>query len=185
VGWPHAATGGAVVNEKRVAGLPYVPPPRAGIKPMPMHRAHAVLLAIAALPLAACTPEISTHGYRLDDAALARVEPGRTTRDQALQLLGSPSSVATFDDNVWYYVTQRTERRSFYQEEVVDQQVVTVTFDERDRVSSIDHADIGDAREIELVARETPTSGNELNVLEQFIGNIGRFNPEGVEPSQP
>ncbi len=144
----------------------------------------AALLTLVALPLAACAPEISTHGYRLDEATLAQLEPGLTTRDQALQLLGSPSSVATFDDRVWYYVTQRTERRSFYQEQVVDQQVVAVTFDDRDRISSIDQHGIDDAREIELVSRETPTSGNELNVFEQFIGNIGRFNPEGVE-SEP
>ena len=78
-------------------------------------------------------------------------------------------------------MTQRTERRSFYQEEVVEQQVVAVTFDERDLLSSIDQHDMGDAREIDLVSRETPTSGNELNIFEQFIGNIGRFNPEGVE----
>ena len=28
-----------------------------------------------------------------------------------------------------------------------------------------------------MVDRETPTSGNEMSVLEQFLGNIGRFNP--------
>jgi outer membrane protein assembly factor BamE (lipoprotein component of BamABCDE complex) len=144
-------------------------------------RLHAALLALLMLPAAACTPEVSTHGYRLDQAALARLEPGSTTRDETLQLLGSPSSVATFDDRVWYYVTQRTERRSFYQEEVVEQQVVAVIFDERGLLSSIDQHDMGDAREIDLVSRETPTSGNELNIFEQFIGNIGRFNPEGVE----
>jgi outer membrane protein assembly factor BamE (lipoprotein component of BamABCDE complex) len=148
-------------------------------------RLHAVLLGLVALPLAACTPEVSTHGYRLDQAAFAQLEPGRTTRDETLQLLGSPSSVATFDERVWYYVTQRTERRSFYQEEVVDQQVVTVTFDERDLLTSIDRHDIGDAREVDIVSRETPTSGNELNIFEQFIGNIGRFNPEGTEDTGP
>jgi outer membrane protein assembly factor BamE (lipoprotein component of BamABCDE complex) len=142
-----------------------------------------VFLALPAL--AACAPEISTHGYRLDQASLARLEPGRTTRDQALQLLGSPSSVATFDDHVWYYVTQRTERRSFYQENVVEQQVVAVTFDDLDRVRSIDHKGLSDAREVEPVSRTTPTSGNELSVLEQFIGNIGRFNPEGAPAEQP
>ena len=33
-----------------------------------------------------------------------------------------------------------------------------------------------DANEVVLVERETPTSGSELSVIEQFIGNIGRFN---------
>jgi outer membrane protein assembly factor BamE (lipoprotein component of BamABCDE complex) len=133
---------------------------------------------LAAALLAACAPEISNHGYHFDETALAQLEPGRTTRDGTLQLLGSPSSIALFDDNVWYYVSQRRERMSFYQEEVVAQKVVTVTFDERGVVQDIARQDLDDAFEVSLVDRETPTSGNELSILEQFLGNLGRFNPE-------
>ena len=141
-------------------------------------RSAAALLFVAALGLPACAPEVSTHGYRFDEAALAQLEPGRTTRDEALQLLGSPSSVATFDEQVWYYVSQRTERMSFYQEEVVDQQVLAITFDDSGVIRSIERQELGDARELALVERETPTSGSELSMLEQFLGNLGRFNPE-------
>jgi outer membrane protein assembly factor BamE (lipoprotein component of BamABCDE complex) len=138
----------------------------------------AALLCVAALGLAACAPEVSTHGYRFDEPTLAQLEPGRTTRDGTLQMLGSPSSIATFDDRVWYYVSQRTERMSFYQEDVVDQKVITITFDDRDVIQSIDRQGLQDAKEVALVDRETPTSGSELSMLEQFIGNIGRFNPQ-------
>jgi outer membrane protein assembly factor BamE (lipoprotein component of BamABCDE complex) len=141
-------------------------------------RSAAVLLFVTALGLPACAPEVSTHGYRFDEAALSQLEPGRTTRDGTLQLLGSPSSVATFDDRVWYYVSQRTERMSFYQEEIVDQKVITIIFDDGDVIQSIDRQSLEDAKEVALVDRETPTSGSELSIFQQFIGNIGRFNPE-------
>ena len=142
-------------------------------------RAALALLGLSLL--AACAPEISNHGYHLDETALGQLEPGRTTRDGALQLLGSPSSVAIFDENVWYYVSQRRERMSFYQEEVVDQKVVTVTFDDRGVVQDVARQDLDDAFEVSVVDRETPTSGNELSILEQFLGNIGRFNPQGAQ----
>jgi outer membrane protein assembly factor BamE (lipoprotein component of BamABCDE complex) len=132
---------------------------------------------LAGLALIACTPQVTNHGYRLDEAALAQVQPGRTSRDQVLQLLGSPSSLATFDGSVWYYVSQRTERMSFYQEEVVNQDVVAIAFDDLGTVSGVDRHGLDRAREVSLVDRETPTSGSELSALEQFIGNIGRFNP--------
>ena len=61
----------------------------------------AALLCVAALALAACTPEISTHGYRFDDATLAQLEPGRTTRDGTLQLLGSPGGGGPGDARGW------------------------------------------------------------------------------------
>ena len=158
-------------------------PRRRSIRPAgrPLPGRLAAALALAGPLLGACAAELSTHGYHLDETALAQLEPGRTTQDGALQLLGSPSAVAIFDDNVWYYVSQRRERMSFYQEQVVDQKVVTVTFDEQGVVRDVARQDLDDAFEVSLVDRETPTSGNELSMFEQFIGNIGRFNPQGLE----
>jgi outer membrane protein assembly factor BamE (lipoprotein component of BamABCDE complex) len=132
---------------------------------------------IGGLALGACVPQVSNHGYRLDETALAQIEPGRTTRDEVLQLLGSPSALTTFDGSVWYYVSQRTERMSFYQEEVVNRDVVSITFDELGTVAQLDRHGLEQAHEVSLVERETPTAGSELTALEQFIGNIGRFNP--------
>jgi outer membrane protein assembly factor BamE (lipoprotein component of BamABCDE complex) len=141
--------------------------------------AHAVvpIAALAALGLAACAANISTHGHRLDAAALAQIEPGQSSQGDVMQLLGSPSSLATFDDQTWYYVSQRIERHSFYFNSVVAQDVVAIVFDDQGTVSRVDRHDLNGAREVDLVDRETPTAGNELTVLEQFLGNIGRFNP--------
>jgi outer membrane protein assembly factor BamE (lipoprotein component of BamABCDE complex) len=140
-------------------------------------RALSWLGLIAGLVLIGCVPQVSNHGYRLDEAAFAQIEPGRTTRDQVLQLLGSPSALTTFDGSVWYYVSQRSERLSFYQDDVVNQDVVTITFDDLGTVAGIDRHGLERAHEVSFVERETPTSGSELTAFEQFIGNIGRFNP--------
>lgn len=133
------------------------------------------LLAVG-LVLGACSPIVRTHGHRLDDPALAQITPGQTSREQVAQLLGSPSALSTFDDSAWYYVSQRTERRSFYQKDVVEQKVVTISFDDQGLVEDVDEHDLDQARQIEPVARVTPTEGNELSLFEQFVGNVGRFN---------
>ncbi len=144
---------------------------------MPRTALSALLLGVLAPALLACAPDITTHGYHVDEAALAQIQPGRTTRDEVTQLLGSPSSLATFDDSLWYYVSQRTERKSFYQDHVIDQSVIAVAFDGGGVVQSVERRGLGDAHEVALVDRETPTSGKEMNVFQQFLGNIGRFNP--------
>jgi outer membrane protein assembly factor BamE (lipoprotein component of BamABCDE complex) len=144
---------------------------------------------IGGLALGACVPQVSNHGYRLDEAALAQITPGRTTRDEVLQLLGSPSALTTFEGTAWYYVSQRTERMSFYQEEVVNRDVVSITFDELGTVMQVNRHGLEQAHEVSLVDRETPTAGSEMSALEQFIGNIGRFNPpadsDDPRPGQP
>ena len=84
----------------------------------------AVMAVLSSLAFTACTPTIATHGHTLDEAAIAQIEPGRSSRQEVMQLLGSPSSLASFDDKVWYYVSQRTEKVSFYQEDLVEQDVM-------------------------------------------------------------
>ena len=80
--------------------------------------APSLALGLSALALLACSPIVATHGHRLDEQALGRIEPGRSSRNEVAQLLGSPSSRATFGDSPWYYVSQRTEQLSFYQADI-------------------------------------------------------------------
>jgi len=35
-----------------------------------------------------------------------------------------------------------------------------------------------DARAINIAEDETPTEGNEVTIMEQLLGNMGRFNPK-------
>jgi outer membrane protein assembly factor BamE (lipoprotein component of BamABCDE complex) len=138
--------------------------------------------AVLLLTAGACAPTVTKHGYQLDPDAIASIRPGTTSREEVERLLGSPSSVGTFDGASWFYVSQRTETRSFYQSEIVGQDVVRVDFDANGIVSNISRRDLAQAQEVSPDPNTTRTLGNELTVLQQFVGNIGRFNsdPRGV-----
>jgi|DewCreStandDraft_4_1066084.scaffolds.fasta_scaffold00166_108 outer membrane protein assembly factor BamE (lipoprotein component of BamABCDE complex) len=141
----------------------------------------AGLSAIALLVLAACSPTVSNHGYRLDNARLEQIRPGVTSREEVFRLLGSPSAKATLEDGTWYYVAQRRERANFYSERLVDQEVVAIRFDARGIVERVDRNGLERAEAVTPVADKTPTRGNELTLLEQVVSNIGRFN-SGTDP---
>ncbi len=134
-----------------------------------------IMAALSSLHLAACTPTVATHGHTLDEAALAQIEPGRSSRQEVLQLLGSPSSLASFDDKTWYYVSQRTEKTSFYQEDLVAQDVIVVTFNDQGVVEGINSHGMDQMAAVDPVNRTTPTAGEAPSFFEQIIGNIGRF----------
>jgi outer membrane protein assembly factor BamE (lipoprotein component of BamABCDE complex) len=142
-------------------------------------RSQAVSVLLAAgllLPaMIGCTPTIQTHGHSLEEEQVAKVKPGETSRQEVLQLLGSPSALSTFDDDAWYYVSQRTEKTSFYQEGVVSQDVLTIAFDDQGRVISVDRHGLEQVASIDPVDRVTPTAGSSPSILQQLIGNIGRF----------
>lgn len=153
---------------------------------MPKHRRanfalSLTLLAGAALMsagLSACAPRVDTRGSLPDPDRVLAVQPGIHTRDQVAEILGSPSSIGTFSDKTWYYMSRRTEQTAFFDPEVIDQQVLVVTFDDAGVVSDMKLYGYEDGRVIEPVDRTTPTSGRELTILQQIFGNLGRFNKE-------
>ena len=106
---------------------------------------------------------------------------GVTSKEEVQRLLGSPSSLSTFGDQSWYYVTQRTEQVSFYQSKVADQRVVRIDFDPSGVVKDVDQRGLQEARNVAPAKDVTPSTGNELTLLQQFIGNIGRFNGNAPE----
>lgn len=134
----------------------------------------AVALA-AGLAASGCTPITHTHGYTPRATELEEVRAGRDTRDTVQEKLGRPSTVGAFDDNDWYYISMRTETLAFYAPEVVEQNVVTISFDDTGVVTGVNSYGIEDGRVIDLVTRTTPTSGRKLTVLQQIFGNLGRF----------
>lgn len=143
---------------------------------MPASLAKLALPALLLAAAAACSPTVSNHGYRIDPDTLSQVQPGVTSREEVYRLLGSPSSVGTFDTERWYYISQRSEQMSFYQSEITAQDIVTVDFDRSGVVREVGKQDMSLAQNIEPSTDKTKTMGNEFSLLQQFLGNVGRFN---------
>ncbi len=127
------------------------------------------------LALAACAPTVDTRGHMAEDDRLKQIRPGVSTRDDVAALLGTPSSVGTFDPSTWYYIGQRTEKVAFFRPEVVERRVVVVRFDEAGTVREMNQLGAEDGLAVDVVDRRTPTAGKELGVIEQILGNVGRF----------
>lgn len=144
----------------------------------------APLVLALALAAGACAPRIHNQGNELDPERLAKVEPGKTSRDQVVELLGSPSSNSTFGPEIWYYVSQEVHSTLFFKPEVNDRKVVAVEFDDQGIVSNVGTLGLADGRRVHPVERVTPTSGHELTVFEQVLGNFGRFTGRKKPPSQ-
>jgi outer membrane protein assembly factor BamE (lipoprotein component of BamABCDE complex) len=133
------------------------------------------ILAFAALLGTACTPTVATRGNIVEDYRMAEIVPGVSTRTTVLQSLGSPTTQSPFDDSVWYYIGQTTEKRGIFDPKVVDKKVVVVAFTPDGVVETMEEIN-SDEIDLALVRRKTPTTGNEISVMQQLLGNVGRFN---------
>jgi outer membrane protein assembly factor BamE (lipoprotein component of BamABCDE complex) len=127
-------------------------------------RAFALALTLA-LPLGGCFTETYQKGYVVPEGALEQIPIG-ASQEQVLILMGTPSTVATVSGEVFYYISQRAERRvAFMPQAVVDQRVIAVYFDKNRRVERLANYGMRDGRIFDYVSRTTPSGGEEINYL--------------------
>lgn len=131
---------------------------------------------VGVVVLGACSPRVDNRGNQIHAEDVTAIEVGKTTRNEVLDTLGSPSSQGKFGTDVWYYVSERTETLAFFAPEVKERQVLAIEFDEAGVVSKVGSLDETQAEVVELAPGETPTAGNKLNFFQQMISNLGRFN---------
>ena len=151
-----------------------------------MRRYHTLLVRLAAATvlassLAACTMgEEFQRGYVVDENAISQVKQGMNA-EQVLQTLGTPSTVSTVGNKNWYYISQRSSRTfQFLGEQVVDQRVTAVYFNNNLRVERVALYGLQDGRVFDFISRTTPSGGQESSFLTQIFRGANNFNPFGA-----
>jgi outer membrane protein assembly factor BamE (lipoprotein component of BamABCDE complex) len=144
-------------------------------KPLDRRRWRLAAPLCAALALASCTIPVDQRGNLPDERNLAQIKPGETDKATVTRLIGSPSSVAAFDANTWYYISQKTKTVAFFRTDVLDQEVVAITFDQDGVVKTVNNRGIQDAQAVTPNPNATPTNGREFSTIEMFLGNFGKF----------
>lgn len=139
-------------------------------------KALTVILATTLLGMAACTPTQATRGNFLDQRQIDDVTIGTHSRYDVLRYLGSPTATAPFDENRWYYIGQKTEKRGILDHDIAEEQIIAVQFDKQGIVQTIEKLDT-QREDIPVNDGKTPTSGNEMTLMQQLLGNLGKFNP--------
>ncbi len=146
--------------------------------PKARERRHYSLIATLLWLLTACAAEQQT-GYQLSDGQLDKVQVGKSTREDVLAALGTPSSWHSFGDQRWLYIGNTLKKVSILDPEIQTQQVIAISFDDAGIVKDIEQKNEEDARFVSMNHRVTPTEGHDMSVMEQLIGNFGRFNKQG------
>lgn len=134
----------------------------------------------------ACSPVLDTRGALLQPHDLEKLHVGVSTKQDVIAALGSPSTISSFYDNTWYYIGQQTETIAFYEPETIRQQVIEIKFSPEDQVMlAMSEVAPDQAQEIDPVARVTPTAGKELTVIQQIVGNVGKYsNKDAKRPGK-
>lgn len=134
-------------------------------------------------PLGACSlPDFMSfppqvRGNRIDADQLKELVPGVTTRTDVAAAIGTPTARAAFDDNTWLYISEITKPVIGATNEIRDQQVVVMKFDQGGVLRSIERKGADDGLPVTVATRTTPAPGSEASFMQQLLGNVGKFSP--------
>jgi outer membrane protein assembly factor BamE (lipoprotein component of BamABCDE complex) len=143
------------------------------------------LLAAIALAAAACQPTVDYRGYQARSGDLEKIQVGMP-KSEVEALLGSPSTTASIalQGDSYYYISSRMEQTAFFDPKETERQVFAVRFDVNDQVVSFANYGMEDGQVVDFSSRKTPTKGKELTIVQQLLGNIGRFQGPGRTSSK-
>src|SRR5205814_10011924 len=118
----------------------------------------ALLGTMAALALCGCETIIDFRGFAPTPGSVEKLEVGTRSREDVIRLIGTPTTVATFNPNVWYYITQKQGTYAFFAPEITEQHVLQLTFNDAGRLTTLKNFDLKDAQDVTMVSRVTPTA---------------------------
>ncbi len=149
----------------------------------------ASLIVLMALQLSGCAaPDFisfppQTRGNKVDPDALAQLIPGTSSRADVQALVGTPTARGSFDDNTWFYISEITKPVIGGTQNINDQNVVVMTFDQKGILRGITKRGAEDAKDVKMVAGATPSPGSNASLFQQLLGNVGRFSAVSTEGS--
>ena len=133
-------------------------------------------LLFATTILSACISRIEKQGHLIDDDQMQAIVVGQSSKQTVLEKLGTPTITSAFDPNKWIYVSINDKVKAFLAPELEKARSISISFNEQGIVSNISMATQKDFQNIEPNASATPSYGHNMSLMQQILGNFGRFN---------
>ncbi|MDX1950033.1 MAG: outer membrane protein assembly factor BamE [Rickettsiales bacterium] len=142
-----------------------------------------ILLVILVFQLvSACSDDLDNRGYVTKFSDFTKIETGVSTKDEVESLLGSPTTKSLYGKEEWIYLGSEVTKETFFEPEVKNYEAYIITFNSDDVVEKIAKRDENSLKEIEISDDTTATGGSKVTVIQQLLGNLGKFDATGSGP---
>jgi len=140
-------------------------------------RLSGALAAMSLLAVAACSASYQNHGYIPPEEDLQQLVVGVDTRASVDDVVGPPTMDGVLEGGDYYYVRGQILEFGMFRPQVVERQVLAISFNETDTIANIERFGLEDGRVVPLSRRVTDNSVVNNNFIRQMISNIGNIDP--------
>ena len=126
-----------------------------------------------------CSPINKQHGYLFEDISessdkLSQFNTDKTTKDDILSVLGSPSVQIGDINNIWIYLISIKEENVFEDDELIFQSVIRFEFDDSGILKSKEFLDENNFKKIAFSTNKTRVISNTFGITDQIYKSLIR-----------
>ncbi len=105
------------------------------------------------------------------------------SQEEIAKLIGTPTVLAPFKDNVWLYYGTKESTVAFMSPRIDASKAVIISFDHTGHVISVEAPDLA-IRNVAISSDKTEDLSHRKTFMRSIFGNVGRFNKssEKVRP---
>ena len=131
------------------------------------------------LILYSCSPINKQHGYLLDDLLISseeilEFEVKSTTKNEVLNVMGSPSIEIQDIENVWIYLLSLKEKKVFNEDELLFQSIYRFEFDDNGILIDQTLLTVDNFNKIAFASEETKVDRNAYGITDQLYDAFTR-----------
>jgi len=116
-----------------------------------------------------------SHGYINLDKKKEEIIIGKTNKNDILNIFGPPSTVSTFDENIWIFIELKKVNRSIAKlgkKKIEKNNTLIVKFNNRSLVSNVDFIDIQSLNKIKLSQNTTEKEYTNNSMLYNVLTSL-------------
>ncbi len=133
------------------------------------------ICALTTIVLAACATNTNYHGKFIEAKDLDKIKVNTHNKQDVFRIIGSPTFESKTKYNKWFYLYKKNLAHLIKQDKVLAKQTVCITFNDQDKVISINKAVALNAKDIIPTTQKTKTINSHKSIVKQALGNFGRF----------
>ncbi len=127
--------------------------------------------------ISACTNNkvVNNHGIIALEAKSNKIEISKTNKNDVLSIIGKPSSVSMFDENLWFYFERENQNQSVLKlgkSKIVKNNVLEVSFDKYGIVTSKRIYNIDDMNKIDIEKKITKKDYDKSSFIVKSLNSI-------------
>ena len=133
-----------------------------------------IIFAILFFQLNSCGLKVvENHGQIYEkNINFKELQVGKTTRNEIVQLLGSPSTTSNFDDEQsWIYISSEFKKFIFLDGSNTDQKILILSFNQN-TLKNKELLSKNDINNIEYEETLTDSRGKKVNWIKDFFSNL-------------